>query len=120
MQKGQIVFNFLDRKTKTEILVFWNYPSKKEKKSEEDGDFHGAKIPAYFPLKIGKIRKSTLNHEKMIEKLRLRMNATELVKSQKQDDNKEQKNPEKIRCKACLDIYDEALGKCPRCGSGIY
>ena len=96
MQKGEIEFYFVALRSKTEFSIDWTYPSKK-KQSVQDGE----------------------NHCKEIEEIRLKMNSTELFSSRNLVDIQFSKDESvKIKCRACLEPYEEPLGKCPKCGFG--
>jgi hypothetical protein len=122
MQKGEIEFYFLTRQTKTEFSIKWSYPSDEEDQPSEDGEEFGdgAEIIIDIFSRLKGIGKTSLNYEKIIEELRLKMNATEIVVSQISNENQSQKvEILKIKCRACLEVYDIALSKCPRCGLGV-
>jgi hypothetical protein len=118
IQKGEIEFCFTAKQTKTEILINWSYPSNEENESSDnDGEFEeGAEVVTSIFSNLMRLGRSSLNHEKLIEELRLKMNATELVSTQNYSGQSTKNVIIKIKCRACLDVYDEALGKCPQCG----
>jgi ribosomal protein L37E len=94
MQKGEIEIYFVALQSKTEFSIDWTYPSKK-KQSVQDQE----------------------NHYQEIEEIRLKMNSTELFFSRNLVDSQFSKDESvKIKCRSCLEAYDEALGKCPKCG----
>jgi hypothetical protein len=94
MQKGEIEFYFVALQSKTEFSIDWSYPSKKKQSSQDE---------------------ETRCQE--IEEIRLKMNSTELFSSRNLEDNQFGKDESvKIKCRACLEAYEEALGKCPKCG----
>ena len=96
MQKGEIEFYFVALRSKTEFSIDWTYPSKK-KQSVQDEE----------------------NHCQEIEEIRLKMNSTELFFSENLCDSQFSKDESvKIKCRACLEAYEEDLGKCPKCGFG--
>jgi hypothetical protein len=94
MQKGEIEFYFVALRSKTEFSIDWTYTSKKKHPSQE-----------------------LETHCQEIEEIRLKMNSTELFSSRNLSEGKFSKDESvKIKCRACLEAYEEALSKCPKCG----
>ena len=119
LQRGEIEANLLAVNAKTELWINWNYPSNEDDESSKDEDDfgEGAEVLLSIVTQVFSGRKSSLNHGQLLEELRLKMNATEIVPSENYNGNQSQENVVlKIRCRACLGVYDEALLKCPSCG----
>ncbi len=119
MQKGEIEFYFVALQAKTEFSIEWKYPSNdEEQNSNEEGDFgEGAEIVMSILSNVISKRKSSLNHDQLIEEIKQKMDAHEIFSSQR--NYHEQLKKEvivKIRCVSCREVFDEALIKCPKCG----
>jgi hypothetical protein len=119
-QKGEIEINLFTWKAKTVLLITWSYPSNEDDGSLEAEDEFGDGAEAILSIvtSVFSQRKSSLNHQQLLEELRLKMDATEIVPSiDNCDSSQKQGNVVvKIRCRGCLDTYNETLAKCPRCG----
>jgi hypothetical protein len=117
MKKGEIEINLLARQGKTEFSVNWSYPSDEAEQSSDENEIGGLEgleiVTSLFSLL--KSRNSSLNYSQLLEELRLKMNATEIIYHN--NSNQSEKNiVVKIRCRACLSLYDEELAICPGCG----
>jgi hypothetical protein len=120
MKKGEIEFNFIARQTKTHFSIDWSYPSDEEDQEESSNNDEmefgeGVEIITSIFSMIRSRKSSSLDHEKLIEDLRFKMDATELS-AQNTDTQPQKEVAVKIRCRGCLNVYDEELYKCPRCG----
>ena len=119
MQKGEIEFYFVALQAKTEFSIDWKYPSNNEEQnSDDEGDFgEGAEIVMSILSNVMSRRKSSLNYNQLIEELKQKMDAHEIFSSQRNYDEQSKKDVTvKIRCKACREVFDETLSKCPKCG----
>jgi hypothetical protein len=117
MQKGEIEFYFVAQKSKTEVNLAWTYPSNEEE-TEDEGDFEdGAEILSMIFSNVKKLRKSKINYDKLIEELKLKMNSSENPSIEDGASNSEDSSITvmNIRCRACCEVFDGKLGKCPRC-----
>jgi len=118
-EKGEIEFCFTTRQTKTDFSLKWSYPSKSDEESIEEGDFEVEEIVGVVTSifsNLSRLGKTSRNYEQLIEELRLKMNAAELVSCQNYKDNPVPMGViVRIRCRACLEVYDEILKECPRC-----
>lgn len=119
MQKGEIEFSLAAKKNKTEVCLIWTHPSDEEEESDNEGDFEdGTEIISMVLSNVMKFRKSTLNYDKLIEEIRVKINGLANFSG---DEASTSEVPPltpvvNIRCRACLEIFDERLGKCPLCG----
>jgi hypothetical protein len=123
MQKGEIEFYVIAKKSKTEISLAWTYPSNEEEETKDEGDFEeGAEILYMIFSNVKKIGKSKLNYDKLIEELRLKMNSAENPSIEDGAFNSKDSSITvmNIRCRACCEVFDGRLGKCPRCGKAGY
>jgi cephalosporin-C deacetylase-like acetyl esterase len=119
MQKGEIEFYFVALQSKTEFSIEWKYPSNdEEQNSNEESDFgEGAEIVMSILSNVISKRKSSLNHDQLIEEIKQKMDAHEIFSYQRNHDEQLKKEViVKIRCRACREVFDEALIKCPKCG----
>jgi hypothetical protein len=120
MQKGENEFSIIARKNKTEVSIAWTYPSNEEEENNDGVDFEdGTEILSMVLSNVMRLRKSKLNYDKLIDELRLKMKASEILSTSEGASNSKDFSTTivNIRCKACCEVFDEKLGNCPRCGT---
>jgi hypothetical protein len=117
-QKGKIEFWLLERKKQTCLSLTWIHPSNEQKEeNNNETDFEdGLEILTTVFSNVSKLGNHSLDYNRLIEELRLKLDATEVVFDRPLSGNSSIEKA-KIRCRSCLELFDETLKICPKCGT---